>query len=504
MSGTKSSNNGAALDLGKVAPRLHDSSRTNIPKQSNGKRNVKSPQPQDVPVVASRPAEQALNSRPAAALSGVPQQQQRAPNVESSSEESQYKTVVNNNNLGYPYPQLYSQPPYYQQEPASPGSNTGGYDYQYITQPYAPAPYGPPSGSQPSPYHPIPSAVGYAPMSPYGQTQSPTDLPNNNVNIPSAAQQSSHYPYFAGGGGYGNLSVPELSSVEHNMAWYDSSRPSHQQMMSGSGATIGIGQYNTNPRHPRHYDSNSKAGIMPSQPAPPGSDEAAADVFGREYMSSFPSHHHWPTYPPDNMYAAGWYGEVHHHGNFYGDPRYSHPFSPGPPIQAPGYGKGPDGANLFIFHIPNNFTNQLLYDLFKPHGNLLSVRIMVEAGTGRSRGFGFVSYDTPDSAAKAIKALNGYSIGNKRLKVQHKQIRKDSLTHEKSIQESRSGETESITGDSSDHRHTEEDDHYQDKDDNTGDGSDDSEESSDKHSETSSSNIDMSPLGKSLPDIKAA
>ena len=72
---------------------------------------------------------------------------------------------------------------------------------------------------------------------------------------------------------------------------------------------------------------------------------------------------------------------------------------------------------------------------------------MVEKDTGRSRGFGFVSYDSPDAAALAIKELNGYAvsndkcvgsrlswisfsdhclslqIGNKRLKVQHKQIR---------------------------------------------------------------------------------
>jgi len=54
---------------------------------------------------------------------------------------------------------------------------------------------------------------------------------------------------------------------------------------------------------------------------------------------------------------------------------------------------------------------------------LLSVRIMVEKDTGRSRGFGFVSYDSPESAALAIKELNGFVIGNKRLKVQHKQIR---------------------------------------------------------------------------------
>lgn len=76
-------------------------------------------------------------------------------------------------------------------------------------------------------------------------------------------------------------------------------------------------------------------------------------------------------------------------------------------------------------------TNMDMFQLFSPYGNLISVRIMVEKDTGRSRGFGFVSYDNPESAALAIKELNGYAIGNKRLKVQHKQIRPKDIQQER-------------------------------------------------------------------------
>ena len=86
--------------------------------------------------------------------------------------------------------------------------------------------------------------------------------------------------------------------------------------------------------------------------------------------------------------------------------------SPGHPIQTTALNKGPDGANLFIFHIPNHYTNLDMYHLFLPYGNLLSVRIMVERDTGRSRGFGFVSYDSAEAAAMAIKELNGYPVRN--------------------------------------------------------------------------------------------
>ncbi len=84
--------------------------------------------------------------------------------------------------------------------------------------------------------------------------------------------------------------------------------------------------------------------------------------------------------------------------------------TPGPPIQTTHHNKGPEGANLFIFHIPNHFTNLDMWHLFCHYGNLLSVRIMVEKDTGRSRGFGFVSYDSPDAAALAIKELNGFVV----------------------------------------------------------------------------------------------
>lgn len=119
-----------------------------------------------------------------------------------------------------------------------------------------------------------------------------------------------------------------------------------------------------------------------------------------------------PLQPRPSHHAVGMYGAgagvgmrpMGHYGQFYPST------SPGPPIQTTSSNKGPDGANLFIFHIPNHFSNIDMYQLFCPYGTLLSVRIMVEKDTGRSRGFGFVSYDSPESAALAIKELNGYPV----------------------------------------------------------------------------------------------
>mmetsp|Transcript_9732 Transcript_9732/g.27464 ORF Transcript_9732/g.27464 Transcript_9732/m.27464 type:complete len:128 (+) Transcript_9732:681-1064(+) len=51
---------------------------------------------------------------------------------------------------------------------------------------------------------------------------------------------------------------------------------------------------------------------------------------------------------------------------------------------------------------------------------------MKELGTGRSRGFGFVSYEDRVSAATAIKKMQGYKILGKRLKVEFKKGEQDS------------------------------------------------------------------------------
>ena len=71
---------------------------------------------------------------------------------------------------------------------------------------------------------------------------------------------------------------------------------------------------------------------------------------------------------------------------------------------------GPDGANLFVFHIPNDMNNGDLLRLFRPYGDVVSVRIVTERDTGRGKGYAFVSYAYAQSAAAAIQYLHGHQV----------------------------------------------------------------------------------------------
>lgn len=190
-------------------------------------------------------------------------------------------------------------------------------------------------------------------------------------------------------------------------------------------------------------------------------------------MGMPPVHHPGagPQYPipPQHFAPSGPYGPaaaLHHHPHpyMYPDqyaagpiPPYAYEQGPPPPMQVQSGGhqgrprEGPAGANLFVYHLPHDLTDADLATAFNPFGNVISAKVYVDKYTGESKGFGkfrkvgkptvlfcahllntvvlvffgssgFVSYDSVISAEQAIEQMNGFQIGTKRLKVQHKRV----------------------------------------------------------------------------------
>lgn len=90
--------------------------------------------------------------------------------------------------------------------------------------------------------------------------------------------------------------------------------------------------------------------------------------------------------------------------------------------------EGPDGSNLFIYHLPTHFTDHDLLQAFASYGTVVSAKVFIDKQTNLSKCFGFVSYDNPVSAQHAIQAMHGFQIGMKRLKVQLKRPKNETAS----------------------------------------------------------------------------
>lgn len=81
----------------------------------------------------------------------------------------------------------------------------------------------------------------------------------------------------------------------------------------------------------------------------------------------------------------------------------------------------PDKCNLIVNYLPQTLSDQEFYELFALVGKTTSTRIIRDKNTNYSFGYGFVSYETPEDAKKAIEQLNGQAIQHKKIKVAYSQ-----------------------------------------------------------------------------------
>lgn len=77
--------------------------------------------------------------------------------------------------------------------------------------------------------------------------------------------------------------------------------------------------------------------------------------------------------------------------------------------------------SVFVGNLAWRVSEQELGDAFAQHGQVSRVKIVLDRETGRSRGFAFVEMSDPETAQRAIAAMNGTVI-------QGREIRTDSAS----------------------------------------------------------------------------
>ncbi|CAI8602530.1 unnamed protein product [Vicia faba] len=75
-------------------------------------------------------------------------------------------------------------------------------------------------------------------------------------------------------------------------------------------------------------------------------------------------------------------------------------------------GKG----NVFVKNLAESIDNVGLHDLFQEYGNILSSKIVISED-GKSKGFGYIQFDSEESANDAIQKMNGSTVRDKQIYV---------------------------------------------------------------------------------------
>jgi polyadenylate-binding protein len=85
------------------------------------------------------------------------------------------------------------------------------------------------------------------------------------------------------------------------------------------------------------------------------------------------------------------------------------------------------GVNLYVKNLDDTIDDEKIRKEFAPYGTITSAKVMIEEG--RSKGFGFVCFSSPEEATKAVTEMNGRIVGSKPLYVALAQRKEDRKAH---------------------------------------------------------------------------
>ena len=72
---------------------------------------------------------------------------------------------------------------------------------------------------------------------------------------------------------------------------------------------------------------------------------------------------------------------------------------------------------IFVGNLSWNTSENDMYDQFSSYGQIEQCRLITDRETGRSRGFGFITFADAESAESAIAEMDGRDIDGRTLRV---------------------------------------------------------------------------------------
>lgn len=81
--------------------------------------------------------------------------------------------------------------------------------------------------------------------------------------------------------------------------------------------------------------------------------------------------------------------------------------------------------NIFVGNLSFGTTEDVVRSHFEAYGTVDRVSIITDRETGRSRGFAFVEMPNDEEADRAINALNGTELGDRRLNINEARPREE-------------------------------------------------------------------------------
>lgn len=81
----------------------------------------------------------------------------------------------------------------------------------------------------------------------------------------------------------------------------------------------------------------------------------------------------------------------------------------------------PDDYRAFCGDLGNDVTDELLQGTFEKYPSFVKAKVVRDKRTGKSKGYGFISFKDPQDYARAIKEWDGKYLGNRPIKLRKSQ-----------------------------------------------------------------------------------